>query len=342
MQYTDSAAFLRGIVKRGRKYYLGVTTITQDVDDFLQTPYGKEIVTNSAIQILLKQHSAAIEEVGKVFYLSEGEKQLLLTAEKGRGIFFAGQNHVAIRVIASEEEHRIITSNPEEILKWKSIKGKTEASRTTTKAETGPVKTAAMSQVAPAPTATPPATATVGQTEERLLLKTEVVGESLAPKTTADQGPRTETELKLENKIQEMEKVENIKLEEHQRKIEEEKRATEKQKLAGTFSNFGPATAGLPKYGDLFKSGSKLPPLPPLSPLPKFQAPKATVVDLPSEGINKALFINQKPEPYIPQPPQLKKKPKPVFEIVEQKSKASDGIKAVNKMSYDDLFGGIK
>ncbi|KKQ64661.1 MAG: Type IV secretory pathway VirB4 component-like protein [Candidatus Shapirobacteria bacterium GW2011_GWF1_38_23] len=103
MQYDDSAAFLRGIVKRGRKYYLGVTTITQDVDDFLETPYGKEIVTNSAIQILLKQHSAAIDKVGETFYLSEGEKQLLLSADKGEGIFFAGQNHVAIQVIASDD-----------------------------------------------------------------------------------------------------------------------------------------------------------------------------------------------------------------------------------------------
>ena len=119
MQYDDSATFLRGIVKRGRKYYLGVTTITQDVDDFLQTPYGKEIVTNSAIQILLKQHSAAIDLIGNTFYLSEGEKQLLLSADKGEGIFFAGQNHVAIQVIASKEEHDLITSNPEELLRKK-------------------------------------------------------------------------------------------------------------------------------------------------------------------------------------------------------------------------------
>jgi len=121
MQYPDSAAFLRGIVKRGRKYYLGVTTITQDVDDFLETAYGREIVTNSAIQILLKQHSAAIDQIGEVFYLSEGEKQLLLSADKGEGIFFAGQNHVAIRVVASEDEHKLITSNPEEVMKMKQL-----------------------------------------------------------------------------------------------------------------------------------------------------------------------------------------------------------------------------
>ena len=122
MKYPDSAEFLRGIVKRGRKYYLGVTTVTQDVDDFLKTEYGKEIVTNSSIQILLKQHSAAIDQIGEVFYLSEGEKQLLLTADKGEGIFFAGPNHVAIRVIASDEENKLITSNPEELMKEK--KGK--------------------------------------------------------------------------------------------------------------------------------------------------------------------------------------------------------------------------
>jgi len=121
MQHDDSAEFLRGIVKRGRKYYLGVTTITQDVDDFLRTAYGKEIVTNSSIQILLKQHSAAIDQIGEVFYLSDGEKQLLLSASKGEGIFFAGQNHVAIQIIASADEHNLITSNPEDILKKKNI-----------------------------------------------------------------------------------------------------------------------------------------------------------------------------------------------------------------------------
>ncbi len=121
MKHDDSAEFLRGIVKRGRKYYLGVTTITQDVDDFLGTTFGKEIVTNSAIQILLKQHTAAIDQIGEVFYLSEGEKQFLLSAEKGEGIFFAGQNHVAIQIIASADEHNLITSNPEDILKKQNI-----------------------------------------------------------------------------------------------------------------------------------------------------------------------------------------------------------------------------
>lgn len=120
MKYPDSAQFLYGLAKRARKYYLGVTTITQDVSDFLRTDFGKAIITNSSIQILLKQHPAAVDQVAEVFYLSEGEKQLLLAADIGEGIFFAGKNHVAIRVIASPEEHKLITTNPQEILQMKS------------------------------------------------------------------------------------------------------------------------------------------------------------------------------------------------------------------------------
>ncbi len=119
MQHPDSALFLYGIAKRARKYYLGVTTITQDVEDFLGTDMGKAIVTNSSIQILLKQSSAAIERLGKVFYLSQGEKNLLLSAGVGEGLFFAGANHVAMRIIASPQEHKLITSNPAELLAMK-------------------------------------------------------------------------------------------------------------------------------------------------------------------------------------------------------------------------------
>jgi conjugal transfer ATP-binding protein TraC len=117
MRYPDSANFLRSIAKRARKYYLGLTTITQDVEDFFATEYGKEIVTNSSIQVLMKQSPAAIDRLADVFYLSEGEKHLLLSADVGEGLFFAGANHVAIRVIASPEEHALITSKPEEVLR---------------------------------------------------------------------------------------------------------------------------------------------------------------------------------------------------------------------------------
>ncbi len=120
LQNEDSARFIYGIAKRARKYYLGLTTISQDVDDFLSSEYGKAIVTNSSIQVLFKQHPAAIDKVAETFYLSEGEKRLLLASNVGEGLFFAGSNHVAIRVMASDAEHRLITTNPEEILKLKA------------------------------------------------------------------------------------------------------------------------------------------------------------------------------------------------------------------------------
>ncbi|HPX64911.1 MAG TPA: DUF87 domain-containing protein [bacterium] len=117
MQYEDSAKFIYALVKRCRKYYLGVTTITQDVNDFLLSPYGKAIVTNSAMQILLKQSPAAVDLVQKTFMLTEGEKYLLLESGVGEGIFFAGNRHAAIKVVASYLEDQLITSNPEQLLK---------------------------------------------------------------------------------------------------------------------------------------------------------------------------------------------------------------------------------
>ncbi len=116
MKYPDSATFLYSLAKRARKYYLGVTTITQDVEDFLATDHGKAIVTNSSIQLLMKQSTAAVDKIADTFYLSEGEKRLLLSADKGEGLFFAGQNHVAIKILASPQEHHLITTNPQEIL----------------------------------------------------------------------------------------------------------------------------------------------------------------------------------------------------------------------------------
>jgi type IV secretory pathway VirB4 component len=115
MKHPDSAAFIYSMVKRARKYYLGITTITQDVEDFLHTDFGKAIVTNSSIQLLMKQSTASIPVLAETFYLSEGERQLLVASDVGEGIFFAGSNHVALRVVASEVEHRLITTNPEEV-----------------------------------------------------------------------------------------------------------------------------------------------------------------------------------------------------------------------------------
>ena len=116
MRSPDSAAFMYGIAKRARKYFLGLPTITQDVEDFLATDYGKAIVTNSSIQILMKQSPAAIDKVAQVFYLSEGEKHLLMSSEVGEGLFFAGNNHVAMRIVASPDEHKLVTTKPSDIL----------------------------------------------------------------------------------------------------------------------------------------------------------------------------------------------------------------------------------
>jgi len=120
MQTPEGASFLFGLAKRARKYYLGVTTITQDVDDFFKSEYGKPIITNSSIQLLMKQSPASIEVVQKAFNLTEPERLLLLQGDVGEGIFFAGQKHVAIRIVASPVEHEFITTSPEEILRAKA------------------------------------------------------------------------------------------------------------------------------------------------------------------------------------------------------------------------------
>ncbi|MEK7080604.1 MAG: ATP-binding protein, partial [Patescibacteria group bacterium] len=124
MQSEDGASFLFGLVKRGRKYWLGVTTITQDVADFMKSDYGRAIITNSSLQFLLKQSPATIDIVQKTFNLTEQEKFLLLEAAVGEGLFFAGKKHVAISVVASQTEDKIITTNPQEILNIKEAKRK--------------------------------------------------------------------------------------------------------------------------------------------------------------------------------------------------------------------------
>lgn len=116
MQYEDSARFLYGLAKRARKYYLGVTVISQDVEDFLANQYGKAVVSNSSMQVLLKQSSSSIEVISQVFNLTEQEKFLLLSAAVGEGLFFAGLNHVAIKITASYTEDQIITSDPRQLL----------------------------------------------------------------------------------------------------------------------------------------------------------------------------------------------------------------------------------
>lgn len=122
MKEDNGASFLFGMCKRARKYWLGVTTITQDVSDFMRSEYGKPIITNSSIQLLLKQSPATIDLIQETFNLTDQEKYLLLETPVGEGIFFAGQKHVAISIVASYAEHQIITTNPEEIAKIRAQK----------------------------------------------------------------------------------------------------------------------------------------------------------------------------------------------------------------------------
>jgi len=116
MKHADSASFVHNIAKRARKYYLGLTTTTQDVEDFLSTDYGKAVLSNSSIQVLLRVGTSEVDNVSSIFHLTESEKQKVLRAEIGQGLFFAGQNHVSLKVLASAFEHSFITSKPQDIL----------------------------------------------------------------------------------------------------------------------------------------------------------------------------------------------------------------------------------
>jgi len=126
MKSEDGASFMFGIAKRARKYFLGVTTITQDVTDFLNSPYGKPVLTNSSLQFLFKQSPTNIDILQKTFNLTDEEKFLLLESEVGEGLFFAGSKHVAIKVIASYTEDQIITSDPAQLLQIEQAKKELE------------------------------------------------------------------------------------------------------------------------------------------------------------------------------------------------------------------------
>ena len=117
MQYEDSAKFLFSLAKRARKYYLGLTTITQDVEDFMSSKMGRAIVANSSMQLLLKQSSSAVDVLSDVFKLTDEERKRLTNFPVGQGLFFAGPNHVHIQVVASDTEESLITTNPVETTK---------------------------------------------------------------------------------------------------------------------------------------------------------------------------------------------------------------------------------
>ena len=112
MQYEDSAKFLFSLAKRARKYYLGLTTITQDVEDFMSSKMGRAIVANSSMQLLLKQSASAVDVLSDVFKLTDEERKRLSNFPVGQGLFFAGQNHVHIQIVASDTEESLITTNP--------------------------------------------------------------------------------------------------------------------------------------------------------------------------------------------------------------------------------------
>ena len=128
MKSEDTASFLFGLAKRGRKYFLGLATITQDVDDFLKSPYGLPILTNSSMQILLKQSPTVIDHIQKTFNLTDEEKYLLLESDVGEGIFFVGLKHVAIKIVGSYTEDQIITTNPAQVMQIKEAKKQLEQS----------------------------------------------------------------------------------------------------------------------------------------------------------------------------------------------------------------------
>ncbi len=122
MQNEEAAAFLFGMAKRGRKYFLGLATVTQDVGDFVKSKYGIPIITNSSLQMLLGQSPTAIDTLQTVFNLTDGEKYALLESGVGEGIFFAGRQHVAIKVISSYTEDQIVSSDPHQILALRKAK----------------------------------------------------------------------------------------------------------------------------------------------------------------------------------------------------------------------------
>ena len=115
LEHEESARFVAGLVRRARKYYLGVSIISQQANDFLKSDYGRAIASQSSLRILMKQDTTTIDNVVNQFHLSEYEKKFLLTCERGEAIIIGDQNHVAVKVVSSEDEHPLITTNPAEI-----------------------------------------------------------------------------------------------------------------------------------------------------------------------------------------------------------------------------------
>jgi len=195
MQSEDSAKFMYSIAKRARKYYLGLSTITQDVADFLNNEMGRAIISNSSIQMLMKQSPSAVELLQKVFNLSDGEKGYLLSCDKGQGLFFAGSNHVGIQVISSVAEHELITSDPRDLEKLKAREGK-EDTRTIEE----------LAQIYDAPATQQPARETKPGREDELI--SEAVEKREKQKSMLEK-EREKYQQELERKLEEQERLMN-------------------------------------------------------------------------------------------------------------------------------------
>jgi len=114
LQHEESARFVAGLTRRARKYYLGVCIISQQANDFLNSEYGKAIASQSSLRILMRQDTTTIKKVASEFNLSEYEQKFLLTCDRGEALIIADQNHVAVKIIASDKEHPLITTDPAE------------------------------------------------------------------------------------------------------------------------------------------------------------------------------------------------------------------------------------
>ncbi len=197
MQHDDSARFVYSIAKRARKYFLGLTVITQDVEDFLASQFGRSVITNSSLQVLLKQSPAAVDQLAEVFNLTDGEKLWLLEADVGEGLFFAGLNHVAIKVVASYNEDRLITTDPQQLLDintedqaQQSLQANAEAAERAFASSSVSVPGVTVTAGAVNPeTGTAPVAPVEGQEQAPAAAPAVVNGEAVPPVATAPEQP---------------------------------------------------------------------------------------------------------------------------------------------------------
>ena len=195
MQDAESAKFMYSIAKRARKYYLGLSTITQDVADFLNNDMGRAIITNSSMQILMKQSPTAVDMLQQVFALSDGERSYLLNCDQGQGLFFAGSNHVGIQVLSSQAENEIITTNPKDLERLKEREGQTD---TRTIEE--------LAQIYDPPATQQPIHKVSGQRQDEIILGAVEKKESESKRLESE---RERYQRELEQRIKEQEKILN-------------------------------------------------------------------------------------------------------------------------------------